>query len=136
MASATSRENVRRSICISGSLECARAHERLEPARPGRRPALDDNFLLREELHGIPALSVQIAEEAVARATEGEERHWRGHRNVHADVSDLGFVAESPRARTAGCEQARLIAVRPGVDERDRLIERVDVMNRQHRSED
>src|SRR5215203_4701131 len=104
----------------------------LEPARPGRGPTLDDNFFLREELHGISALSVQISEEAVARAAEGEERHRRGNGDVHPNVADLRLVTELSRVRAARCKQARLIAVRPAVHERNGFVDRVDVMGRQH----
>src|SRR6188474_2685719 len=113
------------------SLGCACARERLEPARPGRRPTLDDDLLLREELHGISALAVQITEEAVAGAAERKERHGRGNGDVDADVADLRLVPELARIGAARREEARLIAVRSGVYHRDRFFHGVDMMRRQ-----
>ena len=109
------------------ALGCARV-EWLEPARPGRRPPLDDDLLLREELHGISALAVQISEEAVARSAERKERHRGGDGDVDADVADFRLVPELSRVCSARREETRLIAVRAAVDERDGFVDRPDVV--------
>src|SRR5262245_15999609 len=107
-----------------------------ELPRPFARPPLHDHFLPGEELDGVAALPVEVAEEALARAAEREVCHRGGYPDVNADITDLGFVAELSRTGTAGREQARLVAIGSGIYERDRTVDVRDVMHGEHGAED
>src|SRR5215510_10648017 len=100
-----------------------RPRSRSEFPRPLLGPALDHDLLLSEELDRIPALSVEIAEEALTRTAEREPSHRRGDSDVDAHIADFGFVAKFSRAGAARRKEARLIAVGAGVDKRDRLVD-------------
>src|SRR5690606_21060566 len=76
----------------------------LERPGPLARPALDDDLRLRVELDAVPALRVQVAEEALPPAAEREEGHRRGHADVDAHVARPDLAAELPRVRAARCE--------------------------------
>src|SRR5918993_4082664 len=151
-ADAASRENVRRSTLITSllrhstvrlsiadlhcrlsTIDCRLSTVDLKPPRPRRGPSLDDDFFLCKELDRVSALSVQIAEETVPRATEREECHGRSHGDVDADIADFGLVAKPSRVRTARREQARLIAVGACVHECNGFVHGLDVVCRQHR---
>ena len=58
-----------------------------EFACPFAGPALDHDLRLGEEFHGVPSLSVQVAEEALAPSAERKERHGGRHTDVDADVA-------------------------------------------------
>ena len=81
-----------------------------------------------------PPLAVQVAEEALARAAEREVGHRRGDADVDPDVAHLRLVAELAGVRAARGEQAGLVAVGAGVHQRDRRVDVVHVMDRQHRA--
>src|SRR4030067_3238196 len=112
------------------------AIDELELATPSLGPTLDDNFLLGEELDGIHALAVHIAEEGFLPATEGEESHGGSHADVYADIAGIHFVAELSRQGAAGGEQAGLGTLYNAVGGRNRFLERVDVHQAEHRSKD
>ena len=58
------------------------------------KPPLYDDLLLGEELDGVHALAVKVAEERVLHPAEGEERHRGGGADVHADVAAGDLVPE------------------------------------------
>src|SRR5690606_35614150 len=69
-----------------------RAALRSEGPAPVLWPALHHHLRLRVELDAVGALRVQVAEEALGPAAEGEERHGRRHPQVDADVAGDGAV--------------------------------------------
>src|SRR6185436_7244543 len=79
---------------------------RLELSAPGGRPAFDDDLLLRIEVDRVTSLGMEIAEEALFPAGEGEVRHWRRDAHVDANVADPRLVAELARRRPARGEEA------------------------------
>src|SRR5674476_224761 len=69
---------------------------RARPSFPGHRaptsrlePPAHDDLLLRVEAHRVLAVGVEVAEEGVFPAGEGEERHGGGDAYVDADHADL-----------------------------------------------
>src|SRR5215203_2927199 len=82
----------------------ARTPERPNPAvselpAPCRRPSLDDDFLLGEQVDRVTPVRVEVAEEALLPARERKVRHRRGDAHVDPDVADARLVTELPRRR-------------------------------------
>src|SRR5690606_25695602 len=98
---------------------------RLKPAAPVLRPALDHDLRLRVELDAVPRLRVQIAEEAFAPPAEREERHRRRDTDVDPDIPGDGFAPKAPRRFAVPRENARHIAVSAIVHQPDRFVDRV-----------
>jgi hypothetical protein len=94
-----------------------------ELPRPRAVPSFDHDLLLGEEFEGVAALSVKVTVEARACAAEGEKRHWGGHPDVDAYVSDLGLAAELARAGAARGEQASHVPGFPGVHDLQGLLD-------------
>src|SRR3954453_12030609 len=98
-------------------------------------PARGDSRLARVEIDRIAAMGVQIAEERVLPAREREEGHGRRDADVHADHPGVAIVAvaagDGPRLR----KERGAVAVARAVDDRNRLIQRVDLHDREHRAE-
>src|SRR5215469_14999449 len=57
-------------------------------------PAGGGNFLLREKLHAFFALHVQVAEEGIVPAVEGEPGHRGGDADVNADHAAVDAMFE------------------------------------------
>src|SRR5262245_59114142 len=108
----------------------------LEGTRPLRGPALDHDFLVGVELDRVPPLGVEIAEETAFPSAEGEHRDRRRDAEVDPQIAYLGLVPELAGGGAAPREEARLVAERRAVDERDRVVHRADVDQPQHGSED
>ena len=60
----------------------------------GLQPALDQNFLVGEELDAVQPLTVQVAEEQLFLPAEGERRRRRRHADVDADIAGADAVLE------------------------------------------
>src|SRR5580700_4052564 len=86
-------DSVVRSLIFSSDC-CVRS---LELAAVLFGPAFDYDFLVGVELDGVPALAMEIAEEAVLPSAEGEVGHGRGNSDVDTDVAGGSFVAEAAR---------------------------------------
>jgi hypothetical protein len=99
-------------------------------------PARGHRLHLRVELHRLLAVGAEVAQLRAARAGEAEvgHRHRDGH--VDADLSHVDLVLELARDRARLREDAGAVAVGVGVDEGDRLVERVHAHDLQHRPED
>src|SRR5699024_10106195 len=96
-----------------------------ERAGPVLGPAFHHDFRLGVKLHAVPALRVQVAEEAVAPAAEREECHRGGHPSVDADVAGPDRVPERPGVGTGGGEDACLVAEAAVVHHFDGFVDRV-----------
>src|SRR5262249_49925062 len=108
----------------------------LERPAPLRRPALDHDLLVGVELDRVATLAVQVAEETPLPPAEREARDGRGDAEVDPDVSGLHLVAELPRGGPARREEAGLVPERGAIDEVDRLVDRADAEEAEHRAKD
>jgi hypothetical protein len=81
-------------------------------------------------------VSVKVAQEGILPAGEGEEGDRGGNSDVHADHAGLDLVAVAAHRRAGLREDRGAVAEAAPVDDVDRLVERVDVHDRQHRAED
>ena len=99
-------------------------------------PAGRDDFLLGVELHGFPALDVEVAEEGVVPAGEGEHRHRRGHADVDADHAGLHAVLELARGLAAVREDRGAVAEGGLVGLLDGAVEVVHAHDVEHGAED
>ena len=102
---------MRRRIDSRGEQEqnkCYKARLQTSPAKAGKlmrlRPTFNDDFFLCEEIYSIPALTVEVTEEAILPTAEGEERHRCRNAEVNSDIADLRLVAEFPRSCAAAGE--------------------------------
>ena len=75
-------------------------------------------------MHALGALNMQIAKERLVPAREREQRHWRGHTNIHADHAALDFACELAGISAAAGENRCAVAIRHAVEQRNCLIER------------
>lgn len=73
------------------------------------------------------SLPVEVAEEAVFPAAEGEEGHGCSHADVDADVARSGFVAKLAGGGTAAGEQAGHVAPGALVHELNGVVDSVDL---------
>src|ERR1700722_17472449 len=112
---------------------CSRAPCPLELPAPLLRPALHYNLGLREKLHRMVRLRVQIAEEALAPSAERKRRHRSGHAHVDADVTRIHLVAEAPRIGAVSGKNARHVSVAASIHERNSLFNRLRVDQAQDR---
>src|ERR1700726_1378522 len=80
-------------------LRSSALHEVAAAALTTGEVAAGDGLLAREEIHRVGAVSVEVAEEGVLPAGEGEERHWRGHPDVDADHARLHLMAVAANRR-------------------------------------
>src|SRR4051794_28800817 len=69
-------------------------------------------------------------------ATEAIEAHRDRDRHVDADHAHLGLALERPRSLPGGGEDRGAVGGRVAVDQLDRLVERVDAHDTEHRAED
>src|SRR2546421_2596221 len=86
-------------------------------------PATDHHFAIAEEVDHLTPLAVQGAEERLPGAAEGEVGHGGGHADVDAHVAHVSPVGELAGPAAVLRKDARRVAVRAVVDERDGLIE-------------
>ena len=93
-------------------------------ALAAREPAAGDRLLAGEELHRVGAVRVQVAQEGVLPAREGEERHGRGHADVHAHHPGLHLVPVAADRGSRLREDRGAVAEAAAVHHRDRLVER------------
>src|ERR1035437_3084805 len=110
---------------------------RARPNFPGHRasalePPAHDYFLLRVEADGVFAVGVEVAEEGVFPAGEGEERHGGGDAYVDADHADLAAGTVLAGALTAGGEDGCGVA-EGGIDS---VVEGVHADYREHRTKE
>ena len=101
-----------------------------------REVARRDGLLAGVEVDRVAAVGVEVAEERALPAREREEGHRGGDADVHADHADLDVVPVAADGRARLGEDRRAVAVRRGVHDVDRLVERGGVDDRQHRAED
>ena len=99
-------------------------------------PPFDDNFALGIELDGIHALAVQVAEEGVFLAAEGEGGRWRGHADIDADIAGVHAVFEFARVLAVIGENAGGIAVAALIDDIHRFVEGVGFHQGENGTED
>ena len=90
-------------------------------------PAFNDDFLLCEEIHSIPTLTVEVPEEAILPAAEREKRHWGSDPDVNADVPDLCFVTEFSSSRATTRKQTRHVPVAAAIDEINGIVDRLNM---------
>src|SRR5207253_10084627 len=95
-----------------------------------------DRLHLRVERHRLLAVGAEIAELRAARAGEAEVGNRHRNRHVDADLADVHLALEFARRRARLREDARAVAVRIGVDDADRFIERFRLDEAEHRAED
>src|ERR1035441_6866806 len=76
----------------------------------GLEPPAHDDLLLRVEADGVFAVGVEVAEEGVFPAGEGEERHGGGDAYVDADHAELVAGTVMAGTFTAGGEDGRGVA--------------------------
>src|SRR3954451_20079612 len=122
----------------------AASHRRREvhvPAVVGRvlrllRPAAGDDLAACVELDPLRPVDVLVAEQRRLPAAERVEGHRDRDRDVDADHPDLDLALEVPRGLPGGGEDRRPVGVRVGVDEVDRLAQRLHPHDAQHRAED
>src|SRR3954447_21358763 len=95
-------------------------------ALAAREPAARDGLLARVEVDRVRPVRVQVSEEGVLPAAEREERDRRGDADVDADHARLDLVPVAPDRRARLREDRRPVAEAAVVDDRDRLVERVD----------
>src|ERR1035438_1951367 len=86
-----------------------------QAGRPVLPPAGHDYFLLGVEADGVFAVGVEVAEEGVFPAGEGEERHGGGDSYVDADHADFAAGTVLAGGLTAGGEDGGGIAQGAGV---------------------
>src|SRR6266550_1851388 len=66
------------------------------PLEESSKPPRDNHLLIRVELVRVSSMDLQVAEEAVLGAAEGEVGHGRGHPDVDADHRCGGVPGELP----------------------------------------
>src|SRR6266851_493580 len=108
----------------------------LELTRMLLRPPLHNHLLLGIKLHGIAALTMEHAEEAVFPAAEREVRHRSGNSDIDSDVPCRRFIPEPSGRRSAGGKQRRLIAEWTLREEIERFIHVTGMHQTEHWSED
>jgi hypothetical protein len=99
-------------------------------------PARGDDLGARVEAHAVGAVDVQVAEQRRLPAAERVVRHRHRDRHVDADHADLDLVLELAGGAAVVGEQRHAVGVGVAVDQRDRLIVRVDARDAEHRAED
>ena len=93
-------------------------------------------FLLREEVYSIPTLTVEVSEETIFPTTEGKERHRCGDTDVNTDIADLCLISEFSGRRTTTRKEACHIAVTSTIDERNCIVNRLNMNEPQNGSKD
>src|SRR5660398_212359 len=81
-------------------------------------------------------LSMQISKEGVLAAGKREVCHRCRHTNVHADISGIGFILETPSSPPVLCVYGSLVAESTLGDELKGLIQAVHLDYRGHGAED
>ena len=99
-------------------------------------PAGRDDLGARVEADALGAVDVVVAEQRLLPAAEGVEGHRHRDRDVDADHADLDLALEVARGLAGGGEDRDAVGVGVAVDQLDRLVERVDAHDGQHRAED
>src|SRR6266581_5467760 len=94
------------------------------------RPAGGDDLGPGVERHAFRAVDVLVAEQRVLPPAEGVVGHRHRDRHVDADHAHVHPPLEPPRRLAAGGEDRRAVAVRVGVDQRDRLVHGVGAQHR------
>ena len=74
-------------------------------------PAAGGDFLLGEKLDAFAALHVEVAEEGVVPAVEGEPGHGGGDANVDPDHAAVDAVLEFARGLAGTGEDGGAVAV-------------------------
>ena len=110
---------VRRQRLSRGREVHVRLVQRLGPARR-------DDLAARVEADALGAVDVVVAEQRLLPAAEGVEAHRDRDRHVDADHPDLDLALEGAGGLAGGGEDRGAVGERVGVDEVDRLVERVD----------
>src|SRR5215211_100299 len=100
------------------------------------RPPRRDDLGLGEEADAVHSGHVQVAVERALPAREGEERHRRRDRNVDADHAGGDAAPEGARGRSAAREDRARVAELARRDRVERVVERPEPLERQHRAED
>ena len=112
-------------------------HKRAVAEIVARTPtARHDHLLLGVEGDRVFAVGVEIAEEGVFPAGEGEKRHGRGDADVHAHHPRFDARRVFARSLPAGSENRSGVAEGRAIHQLDRFIERGNADDREHRSED
>ena len=104
--------------------------------RARARPARGDDLGPRVEADALRAVNVLVAEQRVLPPAEGVVRHRHRDRHVDADHADVDAALESSGRLAAVGEDRRPVAIRIGVHQRDRLVDRVGAYDGEHRAED
>src|ERR1017187_9684239 len=86
-------------------------------------PAGQNQLLSGIEHHAFHALHVQVAVKRPVPTREGEDRHRRGHADVHADHATLDFSGEMLRPAAAAGKDGGAVAVPAAVGPLNRLVE-------------
>src|ERR1041385_9232100 len=85
-------------------------------------PATRRHLLLREELHALAALHVEVAEERIVPAVEGKPCHRSGHADVDADHAAVDAMLEFARGLAGTCEDGSAVAVGGFIGEFDGFV--------------
>src|ERR1700693_3932205 len=101
------------------------AREAVVHARAVLGPAFGDDLGSGVEQASLAAVHMKIAEQAVLPASERERRRGHRDRNVDANHPGRDAGAELPRHAAVVGEDRGSVAVGIGVDDRERLLERV-----------
>jgi len=111
------------------------------PLRPQRilaPPQTRDRLGLRIEIQaGLPIKRIGATPgNALLVAGEAEHGQGDGDGHVDADLAGLDVLLEVGGRRAGAGEDGDAVAVLVGVDERDGVVDRVDVQAYEHRTED
>src|SRR3984893_1562594 len=118
----------RSSFKTDGGVHAGRDAAVVEPARR-------HGFGLRVELHHLLAVGAEIAEFGAARSGKAEDRHGHRNRNVDPHLAHVDLALKFAGDGAALREDAGAVAEGIVVDERDRLVQRIDADDDHHGSE-
>ena len=99
-------------------------------------PAGHQHLLFGVEVDGVFAMGVEISEEGVLPAGEGEEGHWRGDSDVDSHHADFNPALVVARGLAILREDRGRVAELGTVHESDGVLQGVDADDGEHRSED
>src|SRR4051794_26269203 len=95
-------------------------------------PPAGDDLRLGVEPHSLGTVNMVVAEQRVLPSPEGVEGHGHRNRHVDADHPDAHFALERARHLARGGEHSGAVAVRVGVDQLDRGVQRRYPHHAQH----
>ncbi|AEK62597.1 hypothetical protein CFU_2770 [Collimonas fungivorans Ter331] len=130
--------HVKLSCDLLGCVRSLHGNRRIDLAavRIRRKPARGHGLGLGPELHRLLAVGAEVAQLGSARTGKAEISHRHRDRHIDADLADIDLVLELARGPARGGKDRRAVAVRVGVDEGNRFVQRLQFDHTHGRAED